>query len=63
MAKLVITKPYQRLDQIVFNYYGDLSMFDAVVEANPHLTGVILAVDDEIALPTKAPVNVEETLW
>jgi len=63
MANLVITKPDQRLDQIVFNYYGDLSMFDAVVEANPHITGVILAVDDEVALPTKTPVKTEETLW
>ena len=63
MANLLITKPDQRLDSIVFNYYGDLTMFDTVVDANPHITGVILQVDDTITLPEKAVINAEETLW
>jgi len=63
MANLLITKPDQRLDSIVFNYYGDLTMFDAVVDANPHITGVALQVDDTITLPEKTVINAEETLW
>ena len=63
MASLRVTEPNLRLDQVVFSHYGDLILFDAVAEANPHLTGVILSVGDEITLPTTTTVEVEETLW
>jgi len=63
MASLKVTKPDLRLDQVVFSHYGNLAMFDAVAKANPHLTGVILSVGDEIILPTIATVEVEEKLW
>jgi len=63
MAHLIVNKPNLRLDQIVFSHYGDLTMFDAVADLNPHLTGVILSIDDEITLPDTTTPEIEEKLW
>ena len=63
MATFKATQELDRLDKIVFKHYGDLSMFDDVVNANPHLTNTILAVDDDVYLPAITIKKAEEKLW
>ncbi len=63
MAKYEVTEPRQRLDEVVIKHYSDLSQFNAVKKANPHLTQVFLTIGDIVHLPPKAVVKSEETLW
>lgn len=63
METLQILEHNKRLDQVVFAYYGDLTMFDRVLAANPHLTNVTLSMGDSVNLPKKEITTVEESLW
>lgn len=58
-----VTEPQQRLDEVVIKFYGDLSQFDAVVDANLHLVDVVLSVGDIVFLPQKQAAVVEDVLW
>jgi len=63
MDQFKVVKMFDRLDKIVFNHYGDLSLFDDVVSANPHLTSSVLVVGDKVYLPVIKVKKIEETLW
>ncbi len=63
MAQFKVTEELNRLDKIVLNHYGDLSMFNEVVNVNPHITSIMLAVDSDVYLPAATTSKVEETLW
>lgn len=63
MAVYKTTEQASRLDTIVFNHYGDLSMFDEVLAANPHITTTVIKQGVEIELPPVIVKEVEETLW
>ncbi len=63
MEHITVEQDKMRLDQVVYHYYGDLSMFDAVLAANLHLESVILERDEQIALPPKVVVKQEDKLW
>ena len=63
MEVLQIVENNKRLDQIVVNYYGDLSMFDRVIAENTHLTNIILTIGDSVNLPEKTKQKIEEKLW
>ncbi len=63
---------WDRLDLVVIRHYGDLSMHESVVEANPHLAKLplILKSGTEILLPVKTvstPISElktkEDMLW
>lgn len=63
MAVLHIVENNKRLDEIVFQHYGDLTMFDRVFAANPHLLSLFLNIGDQVFLPEKQKKKVEEKLW
>ncbi len=63
MDKIKVTEDNIRLDTIVYNHYGDLTMFDEVFKANPHLTAPILPIDTVIVLPVQEKKDVEKALW
>jgi len=63
MAQFKATEEFNRLDKVVIKHYGDLSMFDDVVNANPHITSTILVVGDDVFLPVIEVKKVEEKLW
>lgn len=49
---IVIVKQEKRIDEIVFEYYGNLDHLDEVIELNPHLyQKVVLDLGDKIKLP------------
>ena len=52
----------ERLDQIVFNFYGSIKLFEVVLENNPHLKDKpILSADDEVTLEEIEPVTTKTT--
>lgn len=55
-------KKIMRLDELVIEYYGDLTMFAEVLKANQK-SAVFLNVGDVIELPAKQDIKVEEKLW
>jgi hypothetical protein len=59
----VVTQDDVRLDEIVLSYYGDLTMFDDVLKANPNISEVHLSVGDHIIMPDETPISVEDVLW
>ena len=63
MAQYKTTEQINRLDSIVFNHYGDLLMFDAVLNANPHITNTLVGDGVIIELPPIIVKEVEEILW
>ncbi|MGL4225877.1 MAG: tail protein X [Shewanella sp.] len=63
MPKIVLTEDNQRLDQVVYDYYGDLSMFDAVLAVNTHADQVLLAKGVELFMPDPIVATVEDKLW
>ena len=63
MAIHEVKSEYSRLDTVVLNHYGDLSMFDAVFKANTALTNIFLFVGDVVYLPEKTQEQEEESLW
>ena len=63
MAQFKTVEQSNRLDTIVFNHYGDLLMFDAVLHANPHITNTVIAQGITIELPPIVVKKVEESLW
>ncbi len=63
MEQITVEQDKVRLDQIVYHYYGDLSMFDEVFAANLHLESVILKQGEKITLPPKMMVEQEDKLW
>lgn len=65
MDSVKITSDNVRLDQVVNRKYGDLKMFDDVVEANDHITTVIIPKGTIVYLPEKPtkPVQEDDILW
>lgn len=57
----------KRLDTVVYEYYGDLLMYDEVISLNTHLLDkLILNLGDEVKLPLKKLPKKElvgESLW
>ncbi|WP_370523666.1 tail protein X [Helicobacter winghamensis] len=41
MNKVYIAKRGERLDKVVYNHYGNLEYFNAVLEVNPKLTPLL----------------------
>jgi phage tail protein X len=59
MSKVVIAQNGDRLDQIVYQEYKTLDVFDKVLEANPHLsTKTKLELGDKVTIPI---VTIEKT--
>jgi len=58
-----IIKDDVRLDEIVQAYYGDLSMFDAVLAVNRHINTVHLMAGTQLTLPEKQHAQVVDVLW
>ena len=59
-------KENKRLDQIVYDYYGNLDNFEEILELNKHLIEkVILDIDDVVYLPdiTTGKIVEEKSLW
>jgi len=59
-------KENKRLDQIVYDYYGNLDNFEEILELNKHLIDkVILDIDDVVYLPdiTTGKIVEEKSLW
>ena len=52
-----------RLDEIVVFYYGDLTMFDAVLEANPHLGQTHIPQNTIVYMPKIDIKPAEDVLW
>lgn len=63
MNKIVLTQDNQRLDKVVYDYYGDLTMFDAVLAANTHITNTILDKGVELSMPEQVTTTEEGKLW
>lgn len=63
MEKHKVARAGQRLDEIVLEHYGDLSQFNAVKAANPHLIRVFLAIGETVSLPPRAALKQEKKLW
>jgi len=67
MKRSYIVQEPKRLDQIVWEVYGNLEQFEEVLEANPKLSKkMILQVGDVVHLPPKKqkPKIVEaKALW
>ncbi len=63
MREYVVKEPNKRLDEVVFEHYGSLDMFDFVMAKNTHLTGVELGVDEVVFLPEIIKKQLEELLW
>ncbi len=63
MNKIVLTQDNQRLDKVVYDYYGDLAMFDAVLAANTHITNTILDKGVELSMPEQITTTEEDKLW
>lgn len=66
--KTHIAEAGNRLDQIVFNEYATLKVFDSVLEANPHLdTKPLLDDGDMVNLPVvelpKTTTKEVKSLW
>ncbi len=63
MNSITINQANQRLDQVVFEYYGDLSLFDAVMTANPHITNPMLEKGTQLVMPEQTVIEEEDKLW
>ncbi len=63
MKQIMVEHDNMRLDQLVYQYYGDLTMFDAVLAANFHIESTILKQGDKLQLPAKIVVKQEDKLW
>lgn len=63
MNKIVLTEDNQRLDKVVYDYYGDLTMFDAVLAANTHIVNTILEKGIELSMPEPVTTIEEDKLW
>ncbi len=63
MEAMIVEQDKMRLDQMVYHYYGDLTMFDEVLATNQHLEAVILRRGEKITLPPKIVVEQEDKLW
>ncbi|WP_279129149.1 tail protein X [Helicobacter winghamensis] len=50
MNKVYIAKEGERLDKVVYNHYGNLEYFNAVLEVNPKLTP-LLKNGDKVIFP------------
>ncbi|PZT47119.1 phage tail protein, partial [Helicobacter valdiviensis] len=58
-----IAKDNERLDSVVYRFYGSLEYFSMVLEVNPKLTP-LLKNGDVVNLPIiEKPTNKEEALW
>ena len=59
-------KENKRLDQVVYDYYGNVDNFEEILELNKHLIEkVILDIDDVVYLPdiTTGKIVEEKSLW
>ena len=63
MNPISINKDNLRLDQVVYEYYGHLNMFDAVLSVNSHITTPILAQGVTLLMPETAIAIEEDKLW
>ncbi len=63
MNKIILTQNNQRLDKVVYDYYGDLAMFDAVLAANTHIANTILDEGVELSMPEQITTTEEDKLW
>lgn len=63
MTNIVINNDNQRLDEICVQYYGDLTLFDAVLAANPQITTVHLPAGTVLMMPDVAVQTEQESLW
>lgn len=63
MNKIVLTEDNQRLDKVVYDYYGDLTMFDTVLAANTHIVNTILEKGIELSMPEPVTTIEEDKLW
>jgi len=52
-----------RLDEVVQSYYGNLAMFDKVLEANLHINQVHLNIGDKLYLPPVSTAKKVDVLW
>ncbi|EKK1160804.1 tail protein X [Campylobacter coli] len=63
MSKIYIAKNNERLDSIVYKYYGTLLYFNQVLLANPGLEP-LLKTGDKVILPSiKIKESKEKALW
>ena len=64
--RIVLTQE-QRLDEVVFQHYGNLDNFDLILENNPKLANKdILEAGTEVELvelEEKSNINEVKTLW
>jgi len=58
-----ITQDGLRLDEVVHSYYGNLTMFDKVIEVNPYINRVYLSIGDKVRLPPVIIVKKADVLW
>lgn len=63
MTSFIAKQAGIRLDTIVFEHYGDLSMFDSVLAQNPNLHNVFIPIGFKVFLPEKQVEVSEDVLW
>ncbi|EEO26019.1 tail protein X [Helicobacter winghamensis] len=63
MNKVYIAKEGERLDKVVYNHYGNLEYFNAVLEVNPKLTPLLKNGDKVIFPKIEIKENKEVALW
>jgi len=59
-------KENKRLDQVVYDFYGNLDNLEKILELNTHLIDkIILDIDDIVYLPdiTSKKIVEEKSLW
>lgn len=64
MNSVKVTTDNVRLDQVAFQYYGNLKNFDEVVGANDHITTVFIPKDEVVYLPEQEITSEkDDELW
>ena len=63
MNKVYIAKEGERLDKVVYNHYGNLEYFNAVLEVNPKLTPLLKNGDKVIFPKIEIKENKDVALW
>ena len=63
MSKVAVEQNGTRLDVLVLTHYGDLDMYDAVLNANVNLNTAALSIGDVVEMPHKVATAKEDKLW
>ncbi|MBW5289446.1 hypothetical protein [Abyssogena phaseoliformis symbiont] len=63
MDKVTVIYQGTRLDTLVHEHYGDLSMYDLVLGANLLIDATALDVGDVVNMPQRKTTSEEDALW